>query len=99
MCGHWRKDLISESEGRGDISPFCFLALWQWEGSLVAMGLIFLICKNMALTHEGGHWGLNNTMIVKSIIVMELLHHLCLDITRKGEPITLKADGSFFEKF
>lgn len=59
--------------------------------------LIFLICKNMAFDPQGGHWGLDNKMVVKSITVMELLHHLCLDITRKGEPITLKAGGSFFE--
>lgn len=51
-CGHWRKELISESEVRGDVSPWCFLALWQWAGSLVAMGLSFLTCKKVALTHQ-----------------------------------------------
>lgn len=41
---------------------------------------------------------LNETVIAKNIIVMILPYHLCLDITRMGEPAALKASASFKKK-
>lgn len=59
----------------------------------MAIGVSLLIYKKEWACLQSGE-----IIIVKSIIVVVPLHYLCLDITREGEPITLKASGSFFEK-
>lgn len=50
----------------------------------------------MGLSHRMA-MSLDEIVIVKNIIVIILLYHLCLDIIRMGEPIASKAGAPFFE--